>query len=132
MTSYLVDSSAWILSFSRSPPLRLKEILSEALDQDAVQTCGVIVAELLQGCRHANERRTLRDHFDSLHYLEWSESDWVTLGESSAQLRGQGVTVPLTDLIIVHLAIKNSSTILHRDRHFELIAKHLPLREEKV
>ena len=113
-------------------PIELKSLLSNALEEDRVQTCGVITAELLQGCRHPKEQRFFQNHLGSLHYLEWPESDWTDLGEASSKLRSQGVTVPLMDLMIAHLAIKNASTVLHRDHHFELIAKHLPVRQEKV
>ena len=106
--------------------------METALLEDRVQTGGVIVAELLQGCRSARERKPLQERLMALHYLEWGEEDWMTLGGTGSELRSKGVSVPLTDLIIALLALRHSSTILHRDRHFDLMARHLPLKLEKV
>ena len=92
----------------------------------------MVVAELLQGCRSAKEKKTLQDQMAALHYLEWPESDWQLLGETSFNLRQNGITVPLADLMLAMLALRHDSTVLHRDHHFDLIAKKLPLLLEKV
>lgn len=131
MKPFLVDTSAWILSFSANPPVELKKFLDVALEEDHVQTCGVVIAELLQGCRKKAAQQQLADRLTALHYLPWPESDWVTLGETSAKLRSHGVNAPLTDIMIAVLALRHHSTIIHRDRHFDLIAKHLPITTER-
>lgn len=132
MTSFLLDTSAWILSFSPSCPARLKSTLDDALKEDQVQTCGVVVAELLQGCRGAKERRALKGNLGALPYLNWNEEDWILLGETASDLRSRGCAVPIADLIVGLLAIRHSATVLHRDKHFDLMAKHLSLSAEKV
>lgn len=132
MSLYLVDTSAWILAFSNRPPAPLKQTLGQALEEDRVQTCGVIVAELLQGCRTQKEQGVIRDHFASLHYLSWPEPSWVALGEMSAELRRHGLTIPIMDLMITWLAINQGSIVLHRDKHFDLMARHLPISAEKI
>jgi predicted nucleic acid-binding protein len=46
------------------------------------------------------------------------------------ELRGSGVTVPLMDVLIAAVAISSGAVLVHRDRHFDLIAEHAPLHVE--
>jgi len=130
--TYLVDTSAWILSFSPKPSLKLKTFLSKALEEDRVSTCGVVLAELLQGCRHPKDQKMILGHFEILPYLEWKEKDWVLLGEKSALLRSKGLTLPLNDIMIILLAMRHNCTLLHRDCHFDLATAFFPLSVERA
>ena len=52
---FLVDTSAWILSFKTTGQEGLKTLLKEAIERDRVVTIPVIVLELLQGCKTQKE-----------------------------------------------------------------------------
>ena len=132
MTRYLADSSVWIASFSPHFPLASAQRLGDALTEDRVLTCGIVIAELLQGCRTEKQSAVLERRLQALPYLAWQETDWPLLGRTSARLRSRGITAGLPDLIVALLAHKNQATVWHRDRDFELIARHLSLSQERL
>ena len=85
---------------------------------------------LLRVARAEQEWDRLRDYFSALHQLPVEEETWQEAAQMGFQLRRQGVTVPFTDLIIGAVAINSDTVLLHRDRHFDLMAQHLPLHVE--
>jgi predicted nucleic acid-binding protein len=52
----------------------------------------------------------------------------VRLSEFSFQLFRKGIAVPLTDTYIALLCIENQASILHRDKHYDMIAKKTKLK----
>ena len=72
----------------------------------------------------------LNDHVSALHQLAMEEVTWHEAAQIGFQLRRQGVTVPFTDLVIGAVAITSGSVLLHRDRHFDMMADHVPLQVE--
>lgn len=103
-------------------------MLGEALLQDEIYTCGVVIAELLQGSRTVKERHALLDTLTALPYCPWHESDWPAVGELANTLRMQGLTVPLMDVMVAFLALRANAIVLHVDRHYELLVRQLPLK----
>ena len=124
----LVDSSAWVLSFRSSGPEELRDLLSGALDSDRVATTEVVVMELLQGCRTRREYNALEVRLGSLLKRSVSSLDWGQVNELGFSLRRKGLTIPTVDLIIASVALQGSCTLLHHDRHFQLIAGHSSLK----
>ena len=86
--------------------------------------------ELLSGVRSQGEWERLSGLLLALHQLPVSEEHWQEAALMGFLLRRQGVTVPFTDLIIGAVTLKSGAVLLHRDRHFDLIASHVPIRVE--
>lgn len=61
----------------------------------------------------------------SLEYREMSEALWIKAGEISSTLRKSGKTLPLSDILIAAIAIKNNLSIFTIDKHFEEIKEVL-------
>ncbi|MBI4401241.1 MAG: hypothetical protein HY581_06380 [Nitrospirae bacterium] len=80
----IADTSVWIPFFNR-PDSSEKRALDLLIDADEVALIGVVLAELLQGCR------------------------------------SQGVTLPITDLLVVALAFEHSCAVYSLDEHFRKI-----------
>ncbi len=91
------------------------------IDADEVVLAGVVLAELLQGCRASSERETLFEALQALPYYEVTQSTWSQTGDLSAQLLRRGVTLPLSDLIIAALAIEHHCQVYSLDTHFKKI-----------
>ena len=63
----IADTSVWIPFFNR-PDSPEKIALNMLIDTDEVSLVGVVLAELLQGCRTLSERTTLSEAFLALQY----------------------------------------------------------------
>ena len=89
---------------------------------------GIIKTEILRGTKNKKEYNQLNDLLKGLEYLPVSDDFWEKLSLFSFRLFRKGVTVPLTDTYIALLGIENNASILHRDKHFDLIAEKVPLK----
>ena len=116
----IADTSIWIPFFNR-PDSAEKTALDILIDADEVALVGVVLAELLQGCRTPSERDALSDALLALPYYEVTQSTWLQTGDLSAALLRKGVTLPLSDLIIAALAIERDCRIYSLDIHFKKI-----------
>lgn len=116
----IADTSVWIPFFNR-PNSPEKDALDLLIDADEVVLVGVVLAELLQGCRTSSERETLSEALSALPYHEATQSTWSQTGDLSAQLLRRGVTLPLSDLIIAALALEHHCQVYSLDTHFKKI-----------
>lgn len=116
----IADTSVWIPFFNR-PDSPEKTALDLLIDADEVVLVGVVLAELLQGCRTSSERDTLSEALLALPYYEVTPSTWSQTGDLSAQLLRKGVTLPLSDLIIAVLALEHHCQMYSLDTHFKKI-----------
>ena len=116
----IADTSVWIPFFNR-PDSPEKIALDRLIDADAVALAGVVLAELLQGCRTLSERTTLSESLLALFYVEVNQTTWLRTGDLSAQLLRKDVTLPLSDLLIAALAIAHDCRVYSLDTHFKKI-----------
>ena len=116
----IADTSVWIPFFNR-PDSPEKAALDILIDADEIALVGVVLAELLQGCRTESERNSLSDSLTALPYYEVTRATWCGAGDLSAQLLRRGVTVPLSDLVIAALALERGCHVYSLDAHFRKI-----------
>jgi predicted nucleic acid-binding protein len=116
----IADTSVWIPFFNR-PDSPEKSALDLLIDADEVALVGVVLAELLQGCRTSSERDVLSDALLALPYYEVTQSTWLHAGDLSSALLRKGITLPLSDLIIAALAIERNCRVYSLDTHFKKI-----------
>jgi predicted nucleic acid-binding protein len=116
----IADTSVWISFFNR-PRSQEKAALDLLIDADEVALVGIVLAELLQGCRTVSERELLSEALLALPYFEVTQSTWLRAGDLSATLLRRGVTIPLSDLTIASLAIEWNCQIYSLDAHFKRI-----------
>ncbi len=60
--------------------------------------------------------------FTTIPYLEIIHDDWNTTGYTLQKLRGKGLSIPLTDVLIATVAIRNNMAVLTLDKHFQHLA----------
>lgn len=116
----IADTSVWIPFFNR-PDSPEKDALDLLIDADEVSLVGVVLAELLQGCRTTAERHALAEALLALRYYEVTQPTWLRAGDLSAQLLRKGVTLPLSDLVIAALALLHDCLVYSLDAHFKKI-----------
>lgn len=116
----LIDTSIWIEYF-RGKDQELVESVKDLIRTRRATLCGIVLSELLAGVRVRKSRDTLKQTLDALEYAEVSRDTWILAGELSNNLKHQGISVPLTDLILAALALENDSELFTLDSHFERI-----------
>ena len=112
----------------------LTDQLTSVFEKEDIYICGIVRAELLHGTvskKNFNSVTKLLDVFDELNP---EKGDWQKLGEQLYSLRRNGLSVPISDVIIASIAIKNDISVWTRDHHFKLIQNvltELRLYEER-
>lgn len=122
----LIDTSAWIAFFRGDEPVA--SLVDNALEGRAA-LCGVVELELRQGLK-PEERNRVLPLLEATVRLPTEEGDWGRAGDLLAALRRRGVTVPSTDGLIAHLALKHKVALVENDGHFEHFAGLKRLRAE--
>ena len=117
----LPDTCAWI-DFFKGNQTPLAESLALALVQREVMICGVVMYELLQGVKKPGEELVVLSALRALPHLEMTREFWISAGQLSETLRKSGYMLPLSDIIIATLAMKNNCAVLTVDRHFSAIS----------
>ncbi len=128
---FLLDTSVWLevlLPGRATPALRAR--VDALLAADRVATTNMVVLELLGGARSQTEWDRLSGYLGALHQLSLGDEDWREAARMGFHLRCRGVAIPFTDLIIGAATIRTGAVLVHRDRHFDLMAAHLPLKVE--
>ena len=127
-TPVLIDTSAWICFFARSGFIRIREAVSQLLDENKAAITGPVVVELIQGARTERERDFLRSRLEGLHWLSITDMHWYEAAELSFRLRRKGVTASAIDVLLSSVAMSYQCRLLHKDSDFDLIARHSALR----
>lgn len=119
----LIDSSVWISFYRPQGSLDTKEMVTGAIREDVVITCGLIKAEVLQGTTNQKSFDIINNDFGAFRQIEITEDIFESAAKLAFDLRRKGITVPMIDIIISVLAIKNNLTLWHSDNHYEMIKK---------
>lgn len=123
----LVDTSVWIDFFNRQPGPEAEaevETLARLLEDEVeIVTCGVVVAEFLQGIRESEGLAKLERHFRDMECLAPREPDtYFAAARMYRELRSLGITVRSTiDCLIACLAAEHGALLLARDRDIAAI-----------
>jgi len=116
----IADTSVWIEYFKGGhEPVR--RALRDLIRSAQAILVGVVLTEVLQGCRSSKEADTVLSKLAGLRFLETTFSTWKSAGDLSASLRRKGITLPLSDLVIAALALEHQCEVLTLDPHFEQV-----------
>jgi len=120
---FLVDTSAWIetLRVSGDPEVRARVHALAA--EDRVVLCDQIRLELWNGARGGADHRLLGDLEQTLETVPTTPEVWSLARELARSARGEGLTVPAADLLIVATAEHHRLGLIHRDAHFERLER---------
>jgi len=125
----LVDSSVWIDYFNgRACPET--DRLHDLLGRDLVLTGDLILTEVLQGFRSDADFRTAIQLLGQLAYSDLGGREVaIAAANHYRRLRRSGVTVRKTiDVVIATFCLLGDHRLLHTDRDFDVMVRHLGLR----
>ncbi len=130
----LVDTSVWVDFFNEHPSSEA-ELLTRLIEAEVeLVTCGVIIAEFLQGIRRERTLPTLESHFRFLSYLSPREPQtYFSAARLFRKLRARGITIRSTiDCLIACLAEENDILLLAKDRDMTAILESGLCRAQAV
>ena len=117
----IADSSIWIEYF-RSKVSPVQSVLRNLLERDEVVMTGVVLAEVLRGMRSDREYELLAGLMGELPYVEATKETWMKCGNIARQLRADGLTVHIADVLIATLAIEGGHEVYTQDSDFDRIS----------
>jgi predicted nucleic acid-binding protein len=66
----------------------------------------------------------MQSRLGALHQIPRDEANWETAIQLAFGVRQGGKMIPCTDVLIASAAIVNNCTLLHSDRHFDVMAEN--------
>ncbi|MDH7576517.1 MAG: PIN domain-containing protein [Bacillota bacterium] len=121
-----MDTSTWVLALRKDGSPDAAAWLSTALEAEKVVMVPLVKVELLLGARDEAHYATLKEELDALPQLPTAERVYEEAANLAFNLRRKGRTLPLIDVFIAAFAIIHSCTLVHHDRHYELVREALP------
>lgn len=125
----VVDSSVWIDYFN-GKITKQTNLLDSFLGNELVVIGDLIMTEVLQGFQNDKDFKKARQLLGCLIFKEMLGKDLaIKSAENYRILRKKGVTVRRTiDVIIATFCIFSDLPLLHSDRDFNPMEKHLNLK----
>ena len=124
----LADTSAWV-EFLRATGSEANLRLRGLIEGDELATTDVVLMEVLAGARDDGHRDRLRALLARCQFVPIAgPRDYEDAADIYRACRRAGHTVrALTDCLIASVAIRAGLSVLHADRDFDAIARHVPL-----
>ena len=124
----LVDTSVWIDYFNGKACWQT-DYLDGALSNDTILTGDIILCEILQGFHTNKEFNTAKNALDVLECVPIGGKQLaIQAANNFSYLRKKGITIRKTvDILIGTWCIESGISLLHNDKDFNQMAKHLPL-----
>lgn len=128
----LIDSSCWVHALRADGSPAIREQVRKLIIEGRAATCEIIVLELMGGTRTSKEFNELYEELMSLKQLPIDEGVWRQAYLSAHTLRSKGISVPAIDQLIASVGLAYACSILHQDKHFDLMAKYLHVSVHSV
>ena len=119
----LVDSSVWIEYFKGNQKY---SFITDLINNNAICTNDIILTELLPSIIHKKEHKLA----ELLSFIKKYELfvDWQEIRDIQLQnLKHGNNNIGISDIIIAQNCMQNKIKIIVHDKHFEAMAKYLPL-----
>ena len=128
----VADTSAWI-DYVRGVDAPHTNLLDYELLHNRIITGDLIIVEFLQGFRSEKHFKEAKQLMDSLEYFDFLGKEIALEAASNfRKLRKNGITARKTiDIIIATFCIENGFELIHNDRDFDPMEKHLGLMVRK-
>lgn len=123
----MIDSSAWI-EFVRDGDAGIADAVEDLIRNGGALTEPVVM-EVLAGARSSRHGAQLRSLLGTVELLTVDAEDWASAALLYRMCRVNGTTIrSMVDCLIAAVAIRHDVPVLAKDRDFEALAAHTPLR----
>lgn len=123
---FLVDTSVWIEALRPGGHPAVTGWLREALLQESIVLAPPIKTEILIGARSEKQFTELDSMLQALPLLTGEDIVWKQAAQLGYSLRRQGLIIPMMDLLIATWAVQHDCTLVHRDKHYDLLTGACP------
>ncbi len=129
----VVDSSIWIDYFNGTISKKT-DWLDEALGIEPIIMGDIILAEVLQGFQNEKDFRTAKKLLLEFPFMDMIGQELAVKSAMNYRvLRQKGITIRKTiDVMIGTFCIHNNFPLLHNDKDFDPLEKHLKLKVMKI
>jgi predicted nucleic acid-binding protein len=129
----VVDSSIWIDYFDGTIS-KETDWLDESLGIEPIIMGDIILAEVLQGFQNDKDFKTAKKLLLEFPFINMIGQDIAIQSAINYRfLRKKGITVRKTiDIIIGTFCISNGLSLLHNDRDFDPLERHLKLKVIRI
>ncbi len=129
----VVDSSIWIDYFNGAVSKKT-DWLDEALGIEPIIMGDIILAEVLQGFQNDKDFRTAKKLLLEFPFMDMIGQELAVKSAMNYRaLRQKGITIrKRIDVMIGIFCIHNNFTLLHNDKDFDPLEKHLKLKVMKI
>ena len=124
----LIDTSAWVEYLRRSgSPVTLQ--VRRALQEETAATTDIVVLEVLSGTTDAARLARWERLLARCEFMDQVPRDDAEAAASlyRACRRAGETSRAVNDCLVAAIAIRNQVPVLHRDRDFDVIARHTTL-----
>lgn len=122
----LIDTSCWTQALRRKGDPAIRARVAALLDRSEAAWCQIIRLELWRGANNDWDKELLTYLESQVKMLAISVQVWDRTVYLAQELRADGITVPLPDLVIFACAGVHDVEVEHNDQHFDLLAKKFP------
>lgn len=122
----LVDTSCWTHALRRKGDPAIRERVTTLLNKGEAAWCQLVRLELWRGANNDWDKQLLEYFESQIKMLAISTDVWNRAIYFSQELRADGLSVPLPDLVIFACAGVHRVAVEHADKHFELLNKKFP------
>jgi predicted nucleic acid-binding protein len=119
----LIDTTIWI-DFLRDQQCSVAPSVKELLETGRAVLANVIRAEILPYIKSEKKQREWQDYFSQFETLPFLEEFWEDVINLGSLLHRRGHShLPLPDLMLAVLCLKNKTMLFSKDGHFKAIAE---------
>ncbi|MEW6688753.1 MAG: PIN domain-containing protein [Pseudomonadota bacterium] len=125
----IADTSVWV-DFLRGTRAAHCDRMALLLEEQSLALCDRVLQEVLQGVRSDREFRTVSRRLLALPCFNLGgHALALAAARNYRRLRRLGVTPrSATDVLIATFCVEEGHELLHHDRDFDLMARHLGLK----
>jgi predicted nucleic acid-binding protein len=121
----LVDTSSWV-EYLRDRESEAGDRVEVLVLSGEAAWCDMTLVELWHGVRGAKEKRALAELEAEIERIAVDATVWRLASRLALRCRENGITPPVSDIVIAACAATHKLELEHCDKHFEDV---LPLAE---
>ena len=125
----VADTSVWV-DFLRGTRARHCDRMAQLLDEQSIALCDRVLQEVLQGVRGERQFRTVSTRLLALPCFNLGgHALALAAARNYRRMRRLGVTPrSATDVLIATFCVEEGHELLHNDRDFDFMARHMGLK----